>query len=219
MMDVRIRIHNLVAGLSTLLLLLLGVPAASFAARPDLKLDAEKRVLQVSYIPRTPSGTIRIGVWIEDDASRRELESRELSVVRGHRFNTVFAVPTVRNCIFHVQILDGKEKAEEAIDLYRPEDRSPNKLNQIVRLLMIVPDSVGMFLGKLTGLTTLKPMGKDLFRLDLETRTVTRSPHSKAEGFPLRVSLPTAPGLPLSVTLEARIPRRSGSFMLWATNL
>lgn len=174
MMDVRIRTHNSVAGLSTLLLLLLGVPAASFAARPDLKLDAEKRVLQVSYIPRTPSGTIRVGLWIEDDASRRELESRELSVVRGRRFNTVFAVPTVRNCIFHVQILDGKERAEEAIDLYRPADRTPNKLEQIVRLLMIGPDSVGKFLGKLTGLTTLKPTGKDLFRLDLEKRTVTR---------------------------------------------
>ncbi len=157
-----------------LLALVTAIAASLLGAPPDLELDQANHLIKVEYTPKPASKQIQIKLRMQEGTSAKDLESRKVEVVPGRDVTETFRITSFKNCAYIVEVDEGGEKSRQVKSLYDPKDRPPAKKNQISRLLGVPLEQVGKFLEKVTSSILLNPEGRNIFRIDLGKKIVTK---------------------------------------------
>jgi WD40-like Beta Propeller Repeat len=157
---------------------LLGLGAGSAArlptAPPDLDVDRTNQSIKVRYLARPESKQIQIKLVMQEGTSLKELESRKVTVPKDGQVSESFKIPLLQNCAYVVEVEEAGEKSRDVKNLYDLASRPNAKKVQISQLLGIPLQQIGSFLEKVTDSIQLNPEGKNIFRVDVNTKAISR---------------------------------------------
>jgi hypothetical protein len=159
--------------LSAAIIVLIIGALAPVAFAQDLVLDTARREIQVLYVVRGTAPEAHVRLFREADGRETLVGQQTIRSVVGTRQELRFPVSATTNCLYRVEVVEGEQRAIEALNLYDPSARTLAKRRQVSSLLAIPIELIGSFLDKYTS-ALMSPGAVRIWRIDVASSAVER---------------------------------------------